>query len=351
MDFLAKNLLKWYEINKRDLPWRQVSDPYKVWVSEIILQQTQVIQGLAYYNRFVNQYPTVKDLAEAPFDAIMLLWQGLGYYSRARNMHEAAKFILKEYNGTFPDEYLKIRQLKGIGDYTAAAIASFSFNLPYAVVDGNVYRFLSRFFGISTPIDSTEGKKYFQKLANELLPHKKAAEYNQAIMEFGALYCRPVNPDCMNCIFQNKCEAFAKNEVKNLPVKSKKVKTKNRYFNYIILTYKGQVYINKRSKNDIWKGLYDFFLIESAEALKSGQVLKNIELKKILNGKKYTLKSVSHEYKHILTHQILYVKFFHIESGTALAYKPLIKVKLNELSSFAFPKVIDKHLKDALLIK
>ena len=221
MDFFAKRLIKWYNFNKRELPWRSTSDPYKIWLSEIILQQTQVNQGLSYYLKFVEEFQTVKDLAKAPADKVMKLWQGLGYYSRARNLHEAAKNIVNEHKGEFPKAYEDIRALKGVGDYTAAAIASIAYNLPYAVVDGNVYRVLSRIFGIETPIDSTSGKKEFNELANELLTKKNPADYNQAIMEFGALYCRPKNPDCTNCIFNDKCEAYRLNKINLLPVKSK----------------------------------------------------------------------------------------------------------------------------------
>lgn len=351
MNFLAKNLLKWYEINKRELPWRQISDPYKVWVSEIILQQTQVIQGLAYYNRFVNQYPTIKQLANAPFDEVMRMWQGLGYYSRARNLHTASKFIVKEYNGVFPNQYLQILELKGVGDYTAAAIASFAFNLPYAVVDGNVYRFLSRFFGIKTAIDTTEGKKYFQNLANELLPKNNAAEYNQAIMEFGALCCRTTNPDCMSCIFNSKCEAVKRKEVHLLPVKSKKVKSKIRYLNYIFFTNKDYTYINKRGDKDIWEGLYEFFLIESPKAELPENILKRKEIKSILKRSTFSVKAISKEYKHLLSHQTLLARFYHIEFHKPLVIKPLIKVKIEDLSGYAFARLTDKYLKDEKIVK
>ncbi len=313
MDFFPKNLIKWYNINHRNLPWRGIKDPYKIWLSEIILQQTQVNQGLAYYVKFVKYYPKINDLAKAPDDEIMKHWQGLGYYSRARNLHETAKIIAFKHKGEFPKTYAEIRELKGIGDYTAAAIASIAYDLPHAVVDGNVYRVLSRVFGIKLPIDSGEGKKYFQDLANELLPKKEAAIYNQAVMEFGALYCRPVNPDCENCIFNTKCVAFAKQTVSELPFKSKKTKVTDRWFNYVLFQYKNSIYINKRNKKDIWQGLYEFYLIETNKKQKPETLLNSKEFKEIVTAKNFTVKSVSSEYKHILSHQKLHTLFYIIQ--------------------------------------
>jgi A/G-specific adenine glycosylase len=351
MDFFGKRLLKWYKINKRDLPWRGINDPYKIWLSEIILQQTQVVQGLAYYLKFVKHYPNVKLLAKAPSDEVMKHWQGLGYYSRARNLHEAAKLVANKHKGVFPKTYDEIKELKGVGDYTAAAIASLAFDLPHAVVDGNVYRVLSRVFGVDLPIDSGEGKKYFQKLADELLTKKEAANYNQAIMEFGALYCRPVNPDCASCIFNDKCVAFQKQIVSELPFKSKKTKVRDRYFNYIVFRFKSDVYISKRTKKDIWQDLYEFYLIESDKKQKPEAILKSKQLSQITTEKNVILKSVSHEYKHVLSHQNLHTMFYSVELKEPLKTKLLKKVNIGSINKYAFPRLIEKYLKDENLIK
>ncbi|HWY11295.1 MAG TPA: A/G-specific adenine glycosylase [Bacteroidia bacterium] len=350
MDFFAKKLIKWFKINQRNLPWRGIKDPYKIWLSEIILQQTQVNQGLAYYIKFVKYYPNVKDLANAPVDEVMKHWQGLGYYSRARNLHETAKIITTKHNGVFPKTYIGIHELKGVGDYTAAAIASIAYDLPHAAVDGNVYRVLSRVFDVKLPIDSGEGKKYFQDLANELLPKKEAAIYNQAIMEFGALYCRPVNPDCENCIFNSKCVAFAEQTVSELPFKSKKTKITDRYFNYVLFQYKNNIYISKRSKKDIWQGLYEFYLIESDKKQKPDVLLNSKEFKGIISVKKFVVKSVSHEYKHILSHQNLHTIFYAIQLKQPLKTKLLKKVNMDSIHKYAFPRLIEKYLKDENII-
>lgn len=351
MDFFSKRLLKWYKINKRDLPWRGINDPYKIWLSEIILQQTQVVQGLAYYLKFIKHYPNVKLLAKAPSDEVMKHWQGLGYYSRARNLHEAAKLVANKHKGVFPKTYDEIRELKGVGDYTAAAISSLAYNLPHAVVDGNVYRVLSRVFGIELAIDSGEGKKYFQKLADELINKKEVANYNQAIMEFGALYCRPVNPDCSSCIFNDKCVAFQKQIVSQLPFKSKKTKVRDRYFNYIVFRYKNYVYIRKRSEKDIWQDLYEFYLIESDKKQKPEAILQNKQFSQITTLKNITLKSVSHEYKHVLSHQNLHTIFYLIELKVPLTTKLLKKVNISSIHTYAFPRLIEKYLKDENIIE
>ncbi|MCW8941497.1 MAG: A/G-specific adenine glycosylase, partial [Flavobacteriales bacterium] len=234
MEFSQK-LISWYKNNKRDLPWRNTINPYKIWLSEIILQQTRVNQGLSYYYKFIEHYPSVKDLANASEQEVLKLWQGLGYYSRARNLHATARIITENYDGIFPVDYKKILSLKGVGEYTAAAITSFAYNQPYPVVDGNVFRVLARIYGVDTPIDTPEGKKTFNGLANKLIDKKQAATYNQAIMEFGALVCTPKNPECENCIFNNICAALINQQIELLPLKSKKIKQTNRYFNYLII--------------------------------------------------------------------------------------------------------------------
>ena len=260
--FFTTHLLQWASQHERHLPWKESKNPYYIWLSEIILQQTRVEQGLPYYLKFVEHYPTVFDLANATEDEVLKDWEGLGYYSRARNLHAAAKYIATELDGHFPDTYDSILKLKGVGPYTAAAIASFAFQLPYAVVDGNVYRVLSRFFGMDTPIDSTIGKKQFANLAQQLLDPTKPDVYNQAIMDFGATWCTPKQAKCNKCPLSEQCAAFQTNRVEKYPIKQKKLKKRTRYFHYLIFNYSGQTWIEKRAGKDIWQGLYQFPLIE-----------------------------------------------------------------------------------------
>ena len=265
----AKQLIEWYEIHKRDLPWRETQDPYKIWLSEVILQQTRVSQGLPYFERFVNAFSTVQKLAAAPQEDVLKLWQGLGYYSRARNLHTAAQQVV-EMGGFFPNSYKKLLELKGVGDYTAAAIASFAFKEAVPVVDGNVYRVLSRIYGISTPINETAGVKEFKELARKLLDKKTPDIYNQAIMELGALQCVPKNPDCNICPFQNQCIAFKDHRIEELPVKIKKAKIKNLHHHYIVIqTPDNNTILQERPQIGIWAGLYEFPFIESDGALLS----------------------------------------------------------------------------------
>ena len=297
MDF-SKTITDLYKLNKRNLPWRNTSDPYFVWLSEIILQQTRVDQGLSYYKKFIQQFPTIKDLAAANEEVVMKLWQGLGYYNRARNMHQTAKYISNNLNGEFPTSYSDIIQLKGIGDYTASAISSFCFQEVQAVVDGNVYRLLSRYYGVDTPIDTTKGKKAFKELANELIYKNDPGLFNQAIMEFGALQCKPM-PECETCPLINSCIAFHENTKKQLPVKSKKIKQKSRYFNFLVITDKKSIYIEQRNKKDIWNKLFQFPNIETeieAEYLPDFQHLLKID--------QLTVQSID-LIKHLLTHQKL----------------------------------------------
>ncbi len=346
--WLSQKLLKWYDLNKRDLPWRHENDPYKIWLSEIILQQTQVAQGLSYYNSFTLKYPNVKALAKAPEDDVLKLWQGLGYYSRARNLHAAAKIIASEFNGAFPDSYHDIRALKGVGDYTAAAIASFAFNQPYAVVDGNVYRVLSRIFGIETPIDTTTAKKEFQALASGLLNKKLPALHNQAIMEFGSQYCRPVNPDCGRCVFKNKCYAFENGKVATLPLKSKKIKIKNRFFNYLVIADKNnKIRINRREGNDIWQGLYEFCLLETPKEF-SQQELFALPDFRSLCGNGFTLLHVSGSYKHVLTHQRLLARFYVIRVNQVFGAS-VPAANLKALEKIAFSRLTEKFTEHCVL--
>lgn len=344
-NWFSRGLITWYKTNKRDLPWRNHKDAYKIWLSEIILQQTQVVQGMSYYLKFTQKYPKIGQLAAAKEDEVLKLWQGLGYYSRARNLHAAAKVVNEQHKGVFPSNYEDIKALKGVGDYTAAAISSFAFNLPYAVVDGNVYRVLSRLFGIETPIDSGAGKKQFQQLATELLDKKDPGEHNQAIMEFGSQYCKPVNPDCQNCIFNAKCFAFKSARVSELPVKSKKTKVKERFFNYVVLIDKNNdIFLNKRVAGDIWQGLYEFLLIESDKEIATQQLLKHATFKKNA-GQKFKLLHTSKLYKHILSHQHLYARFYIVKTGISFS-KTQTKTSLTNLTDFAFARLSEKFIND-----
>jgi len=343
---LSQILMDWYRNNQRDLPWRRTNDPYAIWLSEVILQQTRVEQGMPYWLRFMENFPTVTDLANADEREVLRLWQGLGYYSRARNLHAAAKVVRDEYNGNFPNQYEQIRALKGIGDYTAAAISSFAFNLPHAVVDGNVYRFLSRIFAINTPIDSTNGKKEFFVLANELLDKSNPGTFNQSLMEFGAMQCKPSNPDCSVCPFNQYCQSFATNTVSEYPVKSKKTKTRNRYFDFIILSDEKNTILQKREGKDIWQGLYQFPLIESATKNKNKLDLSKSEVANYLNTNSHKMIKSSAIVKHVLSHQVIFAKFWWInmESVSTAKDANMIKVPWSQLGDYGMPQLIVKYL-------
>ncbi len=344
----ASTFINWYKHNKRDLPWRNTSDPYFIWLSEVIMQQTRVEQGTSYYLKFIKKFPAVKKLASAPESEILKLWQGLGYYSRARNLHAAAKSIVKNHAGIFPGTYKEIESSKGVGDYTAAAIASFAFHQKYAVVDGNVYRFLSRYFGISTPIDSSKGKKEFQEIAGELLADHPPHVFNQAIMEFGAMQCKPVSPVCPACPLQNSCYAYENNKVKNLPVKSKKIVSRDRYFYYLIVRDKKSVYLQQRKEKDIWQNLYEFPLIESKKKLNNSALLKEAEWKSFFRAEDIFVKSISEERKHILSHQVLRAKFVElsITDKNFKAPEHWKKVSVLKINDYAVPRLIDKYLQE-----
>lgn len=339
-------LIQWYEENHRKLPWRETKDPYKIWLSEIILQQTRVAQGLDYYNKFTSKYPQVTDLAEAEEEEVLKDWQGLGYYSRARNLHYSAKMIVNEHEGEFPNTYKAIRSLKGVGDYTAAAIASFAFQLDHAVVDGNVFRLLSRYFGIKEAIDSTKGKKLFSSLAEELLPKGNAAEYNQAIMEFGALQCKPLNPNCSECPLKSQCFAFHQKQVEKLPFKEKKIKQKDRYLHYFIIRCKDELLLNKRSNKDIWQNLFDFPSLESDRLLSRKKMVKNEEFHELFKGSNHTFEGESMRRKHLLSHQRLNCKFFHfsVEQFSDQMKKDYLVVKRSKLAEFPIPKLVENYL-------
>ena len=341
MDF-SNILSQWYAINKRDLPWRNTENPYFIWLSEIILQQTRVDQGLSYYLKFIDAFPNVADLANADEDLVLKLWQGLGYYSRARNLQFSAKLILSEFDGKFPDNHADILKLKGVGPYTAAAISSFSFGLPFAVLDGNVIRVLSRIFGIQSPFDITEGKKKFQKLAQELLDKKNPAEYNQAIMEFGALQCVPKSPKCNDCPIVNDCIAFNTNTVSLLPVKSKKLKVKSRFLHFLVVNKNNEVLIRKRNSG-IWQGLYEFPFLEFDENLNEKSVLISTLWINFFNDSVKKICFISEEYVHKLSHQKIHAKFWEIDVSSFRSSDFKI-VKFNELQKYPVSSLIEKYL-------
>lgn len=307
----SKLIQEWYLTNKRELPWRNKTDPYLIWISEIILQQTRVAQGLNYYMRFIKRFPDVHSLAIAPQEDVLKLWQGLGYYSRARNLHEAAQDIEKRFNGIFPSAYEDIRSLKGIGEYTAAAIASFAWNKPFPVIDGNVLRVLGRLFAIETPIDSGKGKKEFRQLATLLMPPEQAGLHNQAIMEFGALQCTPKNPSCTICPLIEQCAGHASGNPQQYPVKKHKTKTRHRYFNYFFITYGTNTYLSRRTENDIWKGLFELPLIETGQPYNLTELQETELFKKLFQETgKTVFSSVANGMRHILSHQTLHVNCY-----------------------------------------
>jgi len=343
--FFTKKLLRWNkDHNTRLMPWKGEPDPYKIWLSEIILQQTRVEQGWDYYNRFIAAFPDIKKLAGAPEQKVFKLWEGLGYYSRCKNLIVTAKFIAKEKQGKFPDNYEEILQLKGIGPYTAAAITSFAFNLPYAVVDGNVFRLLSRFFGISTPIDSSTGKKTFTALADELLDKKQPGIYNQAIMDLGAVICKPKNPACASCLLKARCVARLQGKTDQLPVKEGKLIKRSRWFYYFIIEQGGKVYIRKRGAKDIWENLYEFILLE-AESPLTVEELKLTSLFKALTAKNKNLPiRFSKIYRQQLTHQTINGLFIQIKLKQPMFFKGYKEVSFKEMAKLPFPKFITGYL-------
>lgn len=334
----SNTIEKWYQEYKRELPWRESADPYVIWISEIILQQTRVVQGYDYFMRFMKRFPDVATLAQADEDEVMKYWQGLGYYSRARNLHAAAKSM----NGVFPKTYPEVRALKGVGDYIAAAICSFAYNMPYAVVDGNVYRVLSRYLGIDTPIDSTEGKKLFAAVADELLDKKNPALYNQAIMDFGAIQCSPQSPNCMFCPLASGCSALAGGMVTQLPVKQHKTKTTNRYFNYIYVRMGAYTLINKRTGNDIWRNLFEFPLIETPEAVSEEEFPALPELRAMFaEGETPIVRLVCRDVKHVLSHRVIYANFYMVDlPENSQSFTSYQKIKADELEQYAVSRLV-----------
>ncbi len=347
MEFFISPIHSWYSIYKRDLPWRNTRNPYYIWLSEIILQQTRIDQGTAYYLRFVSEFPTISDLALASEDQILKLWQGLGYYSRARNLHFTARQIHEIYKGVFPDDYKTIRSLKGIGDYTAAAIGSISFNLEYPAVDGNVYRVLSRFFGIDDPIDSTSGKKKFYNLAKELITGTNPGMHNQAMMEFGALQCTPRNPDCGKCPLNKNCFAYLSNRINDLPVKKNKTVQRDRFFNYLVIIDADHTWLRKRTGKDIWKNLFEFPIVETGEKSGIDQVLVDVQLQDLICAGQPIIENVSNWKIHLLSHQRINYRFIRIRfDGKFKLSDQLIRVNKEDIFNFAVPRLVDSYLNE-----
>ncbi|MBN1950563.1 MAG: A/G-specific adenine glycosylase [Bacteroidales bacterium] len=341
---------EWYDRNKRNLAWREEGLPYQIWISEIILQQTRVNQGTPYYFRFIRQFPDIKTLADAPVNEVLHCWQGLGYYTRARNLHKAARIIMEEYNGKFPEEYRVIRKLPGIGDYTAAAIASLAFGEAWAAVDGNVYRVLARYLGITDPINTGPGKKVFLQAANDLLDRKDPGKHNQAMIELGALICLPRNPACDVCPLQASCHARQKNAMGDLPVKVKKPKPSHRYFTYLVVAMGDVIFLRQRAVGDIWALLYDFPLIETETEEPIGKLLSGKFWESTFTGCEAVIISSAREYRHILSHRILHTRFIRIEVRKPISYPGVIQVKRTDIKAFPFPELISRYLKEEKLL-
>ena len=344
----ANQLIYWYLNNKRDLPWRKTKDPYLVWLSEIMLQQTRVTQGLPYFMKFTEAYKTVFDLAKADEAEVLKLWQGLGYYSRARNLHFTAKYVADKLNGVFPNNYKELLKLKGIGDYTASAIASVCFDEPVAVVDGNVYRVLSRYFGIKTPINSTKGIKEFKELAQTLIDNSQPGTYNQAIMDFGALHCKPQNPLCDSCPFADSCVALEKNMIKELPVKEKKIKIKKRHFNFLVaVTDDNQTVIEERVGKGIWQGLYQFPLIETQQSISEKELITEEGFSSLFTEETTLSLFNAKDIVHKLSHQHLYTKFWIVKTSN-VAKKTIF---WKDVKQYPVPILIDNFLNEYLNTK
>lgn len=334
----SKSIIFWSNESKRTLPWPETRNPYFIWLREVILQQTRVEQGAAYYLRFIESYPSIKDLAKAPLDEVYKKWEGLGYYSRARNLHQTAKIVSEQYDGTFPNSYQDVLSLKGIGEYTAAAIMSFAYDEPYAVLDGNVFRVLSRFFGVDIPIDTTTGKKYFKNLAQECLDKERPAQYNQAIIDLGAVICKPTSPLCDHCPLSSNCIAHQQGKEEVYPVKSKKLVRQHRFFNYLVVSDGEQIIIEQRTHKDIWQHLYQFPLIESED--------RNLEIEE-LEGMKWETEhpiEVSSTYIQDLTHRRIHARFFEIRVKELKHDIDKQIVSIDKILDYGFPKIIREYL-------
>jgi A/G-specific adenine glycosylase len=359
MKFSTK-ITKWYKANKRNLPWRVTGNPYKIWLSEILLQQTRISQGKDYYLKFERQYPDIQSLARATEEEVLKLWQGLGYYSRGRNLHKTARIVVDQFDGKFPENHKDIISLPGIGEYTAAAISSISFHQPFPVIDGNVIRVLSRIFGILEKTTSGKGKKEITEMANKLIDKKNPGTYNQAVMEFGALYCKPQNPNCPNCIFRNDCFAFNNNRVNELPVKAKAIKQKKRYFHYLVIKLKQNnrtyTFLNKRTEKDIWQNLYDFPCYETSQKVSKATVIKNLKYE-FLNDLEINIDS-SKEYKHVLTHQLIFATFHIVILNQKFINRELLQhlekkfnqIPIKNFTDYPIPRLIEKVINETQIL-
>lgn len=335
--WFGRALLPWYREKQRPLPWRLTKDPYRIWLSEVILQQTRVDQGTAYWHRFVERYPTVVHLAKTSEDQVLRLWQGLGYYSRARNLRTAARQVVKEHRGRFPSDHAALLKLEGVGDYTASAIASICFGKPEPVVDGNVYRVLARVFGIATPIDSAAGKKEFRALAAELISKEHPGDHNQAVMELGATVCAPKNPRCGECPLARKCIAKAEERITELPVKAGRTKTRTRHFNYLLIETKGGIYLRKRTEKDIWQGLWELPMVETEKSVTGPFVKKQSGMARLV--------PFVGPVEHALSHQIIHAVFWKAEPPPRFkAPKDWKLVRPEEIGAHALPRLIERHL-------
>ncbi len=347
--FFRETLLKWYDPEARPLPWKEERDPYLIWLSEIILQQTRVAQGKPYFERFKSRYPDIQALAAASEDEVMKLWEGLGYYRRARHLREAARQVVEDGGGNFPDTYSGIRALKGVGPYTAAAIASFAYDLPHAVVDGNVYRVLARFFGIELPVDSAAGKAFFQSLAEKLLDRDRPGLYNQAIMDFGATLCRPRSPLCAECPLSSACVAHGASRQHALPVKRPPAPKKERWFHYLDLRYDDFMFVRKRRGDDIWRDLYELPLVEWPEkGVDADTLFRSEAFRSWLGHSQYALRSILPSRKQVLSHQVIRAVFYRLEleEPPRPVHSGLEKVAPESLGRFAFPRLVDCYLRD-----
>lgn len=359
--FFRERLMLWFAQNHRPLPWKGEKDPYKIWLSEIILQQTRVEQGLPYYQRFIARYPHIRDLAAAPEDELLKLWEGLGYYSRARNLHATAKYIAFERNGIFPDTFEALRSLKGVGDYTAAAIASFAFNLPYAVLDGNVFRVIARFFGIETPVNAPEAKKEFAAIAQQLLDPDRPGDFNQAMMDFGATHCTPQQPGCPLCPLQTECVAFRTGKAGVLPVKTKAPARKERFFIYLVINYHENTLLKKRVEKDIWRNLYEFPLLETGTLPTDNQAIIRLLTEHFFPAglpQGAVIDGISKPYRQTLTHRVVSAVFCELtfaENAPEFAFneypfEDCISVSKAELKkNMAVPRIIDWYLQERSL--
>lgn len=348
---ISSTLKNWYLQNKRELPWRQTQNPYFIWISEVILQQTRVNQGIAYYYRFIEQFPDIETLANAQPEEVFKVWQGLGYYSRARNLHEGARFVHQNFQGLLPSDYEKLLSIKGIGEYTAAAIASIAFNQPHAAIDGNVHRVISRIYGITEAVNTADGRKKIRKAAEELLDTKNPGLFNQALMEFGALQCVPKNPNCNVCPIAESCYALRSNTISQLPFKIKNGKVKTRFFNYIYLYYKDCTFIKLRDKKDIWQGLYEFPLIETKYKYTIEELLQSDEWTSLFKNVHVYIIGNTKRYKHQLTHQTIEVEFIHVKIDdlpSELSQKYTM-IKQSDLQSYPVSRLIDRYLQDTVV--